>query len=455
MKKIIILIFILLFIVSCTTETINTKDSIIKSESNSGLIKVDLEQIDDFISVKLNSLELSDALIKNDYPTKYSQEGYLFLIIDLTVENIKFIDDLLEINGLELYYTEFTIKDSEYYSYEPDTSFGIKMNKMLSANINIPKGDITRGKLVYEVPVDSDIIELILKDNSAGSRINSVLKFDISEFYEEAKNKFVPISIDKEVDNNQNSLQIINEIADDLVNSPKVIVSEIIDNGDGTFTCEDGSKVNNIDVCFNFEFSYEEDLIDEQGLEEDESTIEEDEPEEIIKEAKIVEEKNNGASKNGCPIFSDLDMDELNPVMVTDHWDNENGLGHINMNVEIDDEGYAIMTNRWKDFVESLDIGDYEFDDIDYSCFAFKGKVGFNPNYNYCTNKIEKETYDDTGVLISKEKKKLVFVFERVEEFPRDSTSIGGKISSMTTWTAANIEFIKSYCMNVKVGVIP
>ena len=209
------------------------------------------------VSVNVGA-ELSSK-VTTDYRVVYPKQDYYFVIVDVTIANLnyqrKYEDSIEEQNTLYFYYKEFQLYDTDDYSYKANTPRS-DADKIMPANNYILKGDRFRGKLIYEIPKNSDIIEFLLKGGSiTGNRDIGTLKLDISSIYSENKKNFV--SLNEEISDLEGNVEITNteskneleKLKDELINTPNEIEITIIQNQDGTFTCPNDSIVTDFTDC--------------------------------------------------------------------------------------------------------------------------------------------------------------------------------------------------------------
>ncbi|MFH1257967.1 MAG: DUF4352 domain-containing protein [Candidatus Micrarchaeota archaeon] len=98
------------------------------------------------LRVTLNSVSFSDQINGSLGMQARANEGNIFLIADITVENAG--KEAATVRGMQ-----FKVKDSESYSYSLD--LGANMIFGQSIEGNLPAGDKIRGKIPFQVPESS------------------------------------------------------------------------------------------------------------------------------------------------------------------------------------------------------------------------------------------------------------------------------------------------------------
>ncbi|MEK6953571.1 MAG: DUF4352 domain-containing protein [Candidatus Micrarchaeota archaeon] len=119
------------------------------------------------LEVTLNSVSFSDQINGSLGMQASANEGNIFLIADITVENAG--KEAATVGG-----QQFKVKDSESYSYSLD--LGANMIFGQSIEGNLPPGDKIRGKIPFQVPKAAKGLQLIFDTGETG---HSPLKFDI------------------------------------------------------------------------------------------------------------------------------------------------------------------------------------------------------------------------------------------------------------------------------------
>lgn len=149
---------------------------------------------------------------------------------------------------------------------------------------------------------------------------------------------------------------------------------------------------------------------------------------------------------SNCPALKDIPLEDWNPIMIGHPWSYQEGVDNVNLNSFMDDDGKmkTSLENRWLKYLKTQELNGYEIVEANPNCWAYKNKVGYNPNYNYCYVELRKNILGSGGNVKEVLRKTLVIIFDNSVKFPMETTAVGG--DDFDLWTFTNLTFVESYC---------